>query len=226
MERIIESSVLKKVKPIRDIVYELLRKAILDGKIKPGERIVENDYAEMFHTSRTPIREALRKLEMEGFVEYLPRKGVIVKGFSLSDIIEIYEIRKSLECLAIRHVVAKISGQEIDQIRAIVREMEKANQEDNIEQLVTICQQFHDTILHTSSMPRLTSMINTLQDYLERFKRVTLEKPKRRGNAIKEHQEIFRAIDQRDVNKAEELISQHIEASKRAFLEDYTAQVE
>ena len=226
MERIIESSVLKKVKPIRDIVYELLRKAILDGKIKPGERIVENDYAEMFHTSRTPIREALRKLEMEGFVEYLPRKGVIVKGFSLSDIIEIYEIRKSLECLAIRHVVAKISGQEIDQIRAIVREMEKANQEDNIEQLVTICQQFHDTILHTSSMPRLTSMINTLQDYLERFKRVTLEKPKRRGNAIKEHQEIFRAIDQRDVNKAEELISQHIEASKQAFLEDYTAQAE
>ncbi len=226
MEPIIESSVLKKVKPIRDIVYELLRKAILAGKIKPGERIVENDYAEMFHTSRTPIREALRKLEMEGFVEYLPRKGVIVKGFSLSDIIEIYEIRKSLECLAIRHVVAKISGQEIDQIRAIVREMEKANQEDNIEQLVTICQQFHDTILHTSSMPRLTSMINTLQDYLERFKRVTLEKPKRRGNAIKEHQEIFRAIDQRDVNKAEELISQHIEASKQAFLEDYTAQAE
>lgn len=226
MERIIESSVLKKVKPIRDIVYELLRKAILDGKIKPGERIVENDYAEMFHTSRTPIREALRKLEMEGFVEYLPRKGVIVKGFSLSDIIEIYEIRKSLECLAIRHVVAKISGQEIDQIRAIVQEMEKADQEDNIEQLVTICQQFHDTILHTSSMPRLTSMINTLQDYLERFKRVTLEKPERRGNAIKEHQEIFRAIDQRDINKAEELISQHIEASKRAFLEDYTAQAE
>ena len=226
MERIIESSVLKKVKPIRDIVYELLRKAILDGKIKPGERIVENDYAEMFHTSRTPIREALRKLEMEGFVEYLPRKGVIVKGFSLSDIIEIYEIRKSLECLAIRHVVAKISGQEIDQIRAIVQEMEKADQEDNIEQLVTICQQFHDTILHTSSMPRLTSMINTLQDYLERFKRVTLEKLERRGNAIKEHQEIFRAIDQRDVNKAEELISQHIEASKRAFLEDYTAQAE
>lgn len=226
MERIIESSVLKKVKPIRDIVYELLRKAILAGKITPGERIVENDYAEMFHTSRTPIREALRKLEMEGFVEYLPRKGVIVKGFSLSDIIEIYEIRKSLECLALRHVVAKISGQEIDQIKAIVQEMEKADQEDNIEHLVTICQQFHDTILHTSSMPRLTSMINTLQDYLERFKRVTLEKPKRRGKAIKEHQEIFRAIAQRDVNKAEKLIGQHIEASKRAFLEDYPAQAE
>lgn len=226
MGQIFEYSLLDNVKPIRDIVYEQLRKAILDGNIKPGERIVENDYAEMLNISRTPVREALRKLEIEGFVEYIPRKGVVVKGFSLKDIIEIFEIRKSLECLAIRCVVENITDDDIEKLKEIVRNMEQAGREDNIEGVINICQEFHDTILDVSSMPRLRSMISTLQEYLGRFKRVTLAKTSRRANAIKEHKEILQAIIDRDIDKAEELIVRHIDASKKAFLEGYKISIE
>ncbi len=222
----IEVSMLESVRPIRDIVYDLLRKAILEGDIKPGEHIVENEYAEMLNTSRTPIREALRRLETEGFVEYVPRKGVIVKGFSLKDIIEIYEIRKSLESLAMRHAVRNITDNDIVTLERIVETMEKAHSTGNIEELVSICQKFHDTLLMISSMPRLKTMINTLQEYLEAFKRATLGKESRRKNAIAEHREIFLAVAQRDAVKAEEQIIRHIEASKRSFLENYKISLE
>ncbi len=226
MGRVFEYTDLKNIKPIRDIVYEQLRKAILEGTIKPGERIVENEYADMLNISRTPVREALRKLEIEGFVEYIPRKGVIVKGFSLKDIIEIFEIRKALECLAVKHVVENISDEEIEALKEIIKKMEEAGKEDNYERIVDICQHFHQSILDASSMPRLQSMISTLQEYLERFKRVTLAKDTRRTSAIKEHKEIMQAIIEKDVSKAEELTIKHIDASRKAFLNGYQVNLE
>ena len=86
-------------RPIREIAYEVLKHAIITGEIPAGERIVETDYAERLHISRTPLREALRKLERDGLVEYVLRRGVVVRAFTIADVEEIYTIRNALEML-------------------------------------------------------------------------------------------------------------------------------
>lgn len=209
------------VKPIRDIVYENLRKAILEGKIQPEERIVEKEYAEKLNISRTPIREALRKLEIEGFVEYIPRKGVIVKGFSLKDIMEIYEIRKSLESLAAKHAIKNIDEENIKELKNIIQKMDEAERNGNVDQVYEVCNLYHQVILDISQMPRLKAMVSTLQDYLERFRKVTMAKEIRRMEAIKEHKEILQAIIEKDEQKAEAIVSKHIEGSRKVFLANF-----
>lgn len=209
------------VKPIRDIVYEYLRKAVMDGELKPGERIIEKEYADKMKISRTPIREALRKLETEGFVEYIPRKGVVVKGFTIKDIIEIYAIRKSLESLAMGYVIENIRDQELERLKGLVKKMGEADKECDIEGVFGICQEFNEVLLNASRMPRLTGMINTLHEYLERFRRITMAKASRRTDAIREHNEILQAVIDKDVKKAEKLVWNHLEASQRIFLENF-----
>lgn len=221
MDQIFSEMEISNVKPIRDIVYEQLRKTILAGKMKPGERIVEKEYADKLNISRTPVREALRKLEMEGFVEYIPRKGVIVKEFTLKDIIEIYEIRKSLECLAVKNVIKNIKEDYIDNLKDIVEQMDILEAQGDYEGVFNICNDFHQTILSASEMPRLMNMISTLQEYLERFRRVTMSKDSRRHSAIQEHKEILEAIIDRDVKRAEKLTSEHIEKSRKVFLAEF-----
>jgi DNA-binding GntR family transcriptional regulator len=221
MEHIFEEVAINNVKPIRDIVYEQLRKAILAGNIKPGERIIEKEYADKLNISRTPVREALRKLEIEGFVEYIPRKGVIAKGFSFKDIIEIYEIRRALETLAVKHVIENIDDAYIDALRDIVKQVDVLEEKGDIEGVFNICKNFHETILKASSMPRLVNMINTLQEYLERFRRVTMSKSSRRLMVIQEHKEILQAIIDKDVERAQELTNEHIDKSKQVFFSEF-----
>ena len=105
-------------KPIREIAYETLKHAIITGEIPAGSRIVETDYAERMHISRTPLREALRKLEQDGLVEYVMRRGVIVRAFTMEDVMEIYTIRNSLEMLTLPAIIQKATPQDIAELRA------------------------------------------------------------------------------------------------------------
>lgn len=216
-----ESMDMSNVKPIRDIVYEYLRKAVMEGELKPGERIIEKEYAEKMKISRTPIREALRKLESEGFVEYIPRKGVVVKGFSINDIVEIYAIRKSLEGLAMRYVIENISEQEIERLKGLVEHMEEADKNCEIEDVFRTCQEFNEVILNASRMQRLKTLINTLHEYLERFRRITMAKASRRSDAIKEHKQILQSIIDKDSKLAEKLVWDHLDASQKIFFENF-----
>jgi DNA-binding GntR family transcriptional regulator len=207
------------MKPIRDIVYENLRKAIMDGKLQSGERIVEKEYADRMNISRTPVREALRKLEIEGLVQYIPRKGVVVNGFTKEDVIEIYKIRKNLEALAIRQVVEEITDEELVKLEELVEEMERADKAGDKERVFTTCKEFNELLLNISRMPRLKGMVNMLQEYLERFRRITMSKASRRSSAIKEHRAIFQAIKEKDGRKAETLVWEHLDASEKVFFQ-------
>lgn len=219
MEELFESTYMSNLKPIRDLVYENLRKAIIEGKLKPNERIVEKEYAEKLNISRTPIREALRKLEIEGLVQYIPRKGVVVNTIEEEEIIETYEIRKALEGLAMRYVVKRISDEEIERLKELMDSMEESNRSGDFEGLLDICKEFNEVILNASRMPKVAGLINAMKEQLQRFKRITMSQSVRRSNAIQEHKEIFQAIVNRDSILAERLVIEHLEASQKAFLE-------
>ena len=213
------------LKPIRDIVYETLRTSILKGQLRPGQRLVEKDYAEKYNISRTPIREAIRKLETEGFVEYIPRKGVIVKTFEVSDIIEIFAIRTALESLSIQFVLKNITDKEIAKLRVLVDRMESADESCDMSELINTCREFNEVLLRAGKMPRLTGMINTLQDYLERFREITLAKDSRRNSAISEHKHILQAVIDKDEAKAVLLTVSHLEAAKNSLLTNLGSEV-
>ena len=112
-------------RPIREIAYEVLKKAIITGEIPAGERIVETDYADRLHISRTPLREALRKLERDGLVEYVMRRGVVVRAFTIEDVKEIYTIRNALEMLTLPAIVEKATAEDIASLREKLAEMDK-----------------------------------------------------------------------------------------------------
>ena len=112
-------------RPIREIAYEVLKHAIITGEIPAGERIVETDYAERLHISRTPLREALRKLERDGLVEYVLRRGVVVRAFTIADVEEIYTIRNSLEMLTLPAIIEKATAEDLESLRTQLREMDE-----------------------------------------------------------------------------------------------------
>ena len=109
-------------RPIREIAYEVLKKAIITGEIPAGERIVETDYADRLHISRTPLREALRKLERDGLVEYVMRRGVIVHAFTTEDVEQIYTIRNCLEMLTLPDIIEKATPEDIAHLRVYFKQ--------------------------------------------------------------------------------------------------------
>ncbi len=205
---------LTSTKPIREIIYEFLREAILDGHIKPGERLIERDLAEKFKASRTPIREALRKLETEEFLEYIPRRGDVVKGINLEDIEEVYILREMLEALSIRHSVAKLTEGELEELRRVVEKTRLAQQEDRVDEVIQGLREFDAMLLNASKMKRVESFVNSLQESLRSYRKLNILNPQRREQAVREHQEIFAAIVARDADRAEGLVRRHIQAAR------------
>lgn len=207
------------VKPIRDIVYEYLRTAIINGLIKPGERLVEKEYAEKFNISRTPVREALRKLEIEGLVENIPRKGDIVKGIDLADMLEIFAIRQALEPLIVTTAIENITPDDIENLQAAITIMNSSAHDDDTVTLLAAFQSFNDILINTSQMPRLSAIISQLKDYLGRFRNMSLSDHARRTKAIHEHQEILQAIINQDHEQAGRLVTTHLASARQSLLQ-------
>ena len=218
MNSLIVPSGITDIRPIRDIVYDYLREALVDGVIKPGERIVERTYAEKFNVSRTPIREVLRKLEMEGFVEYIPRRGIVAKGLNASEIEEIYAIRISLERLAIRTAVSKISAAQLNKVKKVHERTVAANESNDVDTVVTQMRKFDDLLFEAANMPKLQKMIAGLQESLRSYRKINLSGGNRRGLAIEEHGEILKAVINRNADLAEQLVIAHIERARNSLL--------
>jgi DNA-binding GntR family transcriptional regulator len=205
-------------KPIRDEVFTSLRNAILSGHFKPGERLVEKDLAEQLDISRTPIREALRKLELEGLVAYEPRKGVVVVGVSSEDALEIYLIRAVLEGLAAKLAANKRSEGELSKLKKLLSEMQECIQKDKINKLTTLHANFHNFIAEVSKSPRLYHMIISLHEYVKNFAEIPCYLPGRLHRGWEEHKEIVDAIDDGNDKKAEYAARNHIMQAKESLL--------
>lgn len=211
MSGLITPEDITRVKPLGDIIYEYLKKAVINGLIEPGERIIERSYAEKFNASRTPIREAIRKLEMEGLVEYVPRCGVVAKKLNPDEFAEIYAILCRLERLAIRAAVNNITQEQIQSLDKVLAKAGSVNQSRNDEQMVEQFRLFDEIILAASKMPLLIKMISRLQESLQRCKQFSLYSMYGRCSAIDEHLKIMQALRAQDAKLAEKLLCEHID---------------
>lgn len=206
------------IQPIREIIYHQLRHLILTGMIKPGEKLIERDIAAKFNTSRTPVREALRKLESEGFVEYIARKGVVVRGFNIGEIQEIFKLRKVLECLAVENAIQNISPAQITRLRDIIKQLDSIDEEGDSGLSLELLHEFDDLIVDAAEMPILKSFLKSLKETLQRYRKLNLAKVSRRTNAVKEHHSILTAIIDHDVRGAEAAVCSHIENAQNELL--------
>ena len=205
-------------KPIREIVLHELRNAIFENKLKQGDRLVENIIASSMGVSRTPVREALRQLEIEGLAINVPRKGTIVTGIAIEDAMEIYDLREVLEGLAVRNACLNISRLEIRRLKEIIDFMEEDIDSKEYED---IHKEFNEIILKASKNKRLVSQLENIYEYLKSLRRISLNGINNRVTALDEHKRIVLAIEQGDEYLAEKEARMHVVKAKERFVKCY-----
>lgn len=205
-------------KPIREIAYDTLKHAIITGEIPAGSRIVETDYAERMHISRTPLREALRKLEQDGLVEYVMRRGVVVRAFTVEDVMEIYTIRNSLEMLTLPAIIEKATPDDVAELRRMLNEMDEFDRQNNIEELSPRARAFHARLTSICGQKRILRVIAGQDEYITRFSAVSISKENRRHAAHEEHYKLVDYVEKKDLESFERLMRKHIERSKQTCL--------
>ena len=206
-------------KPIRDIAYESLKHAIITGELTPGSRIVETVYANKLHISRTPLREALRKLELDGLVTYEHRRGVIVCAFTLSDIEEVFMIRNAMMMLLLPSVVDRATQEDLDALNGVVAQMDAALEKDDCEALAVLNRQFHARLEHISDKKRILSVIDGQEEYIIRFSAIAIASLTHRKAANDEHHEMVELLKNKDLEALKSLMQQHLEDSKQSCLQ-------
>ncbi|MCG0277895.1 MAG: GntR family transcriptional regulator [Thermanaeromonas sp.] len=213
------ASKLENYKPLREIVFETLREAILAGHLKPGERLMEVQLAEEMGVSRTPVREAIRKLELEGLVVMVPRKGAYVADISTKDIADVFEIRGALEALAAALACERITEEELEELERLLVKIAECAEKNDLETLVQLDTQFHDILYRASRNDRLVQIINNLREHIQRFRTSSLATPGRKRETVEEHKALVEAIASRNVELAQRLAQEHIENAENRLLE-------
>ena len=204
-------------KPIRDIVYDYLKKAICRGDLSDGERVAEEDLANRLKVSRTPIREALRKLEVEGLVKHYPRRGVLVKHFSRQEYLEIYQIRLVLEQIAVPYIVANITKSELEQLWNIYESSQLWIENRQLQKIFECEDEFNEIIVKACISSRIGPLLEAQYIYLHRLRKETHQISNRRKEAWEQHLEIIQALERRDINLTREVFLNHTKASMQAF---------
>lgn len=205
-------------RPIREIAYDVLKKAIITGEIPAGERIVETEYADRLHISRTPLREALRKLERDGLVEYVMRRGVVVHAFTTEDVEQIYTIRNSLEMLTLPYIIENATPEDIAALREKLAEMDKFQAVDDVESLSPLARDFHTSLTAISGKNRILRVIEGQDEYIRRFSAMAIKQENRRNAAHEEHHKLVDYVEKKDLANFEKLMRHHIERSKENCL--------
>lgn len=204
--------------PLNQIIYDGLRTAIITGVIPMGERINEKQYAEILNVSRTPVREALRRIQDEGIVEYIPNYGIVVTTFSENDVYEIYQIRTSLDILAAINSMKLMTKADFLEMEDLLDRTDKAQNEGNVKEVIELSKDFNSLIYKFARMSRLETIQNRLRDYLIRFRDISLTASDRRCRALEEHRMIYRCLINGEVEQMKMIITEHLELSRDFIL--------
>ncbi len=205
--------------PLRDVVFQTLRQSILRGELEPGERLMELHLADRLGVSRTPIREAIRKLELEGLVVMIPRRGAIVASITEKDLQDVLEVRRTLEIMAAEIACDRITPEQLAELKEAGMEFRKLKDSDDYTSLAAADVRFHDIIYAATDNQRLISILNNLREQMYRYR---LEYLKDSGSHEKlngEHEVIYRSIEEGNKEAVCEMIGQHIDNQMTAILD-------
>ncbi|WP_058485860.1 GntR family transcriptional regulator [Defluviitalea phaphyphila] len=204
--------------PLRDVVFNTLRKAILSGDLKPGERLMEKQLAEKMGVSRTPVREAIRKLELEGFVVMIPRKGAQVAEITEKDIQDVLEVRGALEALAVKLACSKMSKENLQELEKAMKGFADAADKEDINGMIEKDVEFHDIIFKSTKNEKLIQIVNNLREQIHRYRVAYLKSFDNFRIIQEEHEEILKSIKNRDEKLAEEVAIKHIKNQEQAVI--------
>lgn len=204
--------------PLRDVVFNTLRKAILRGDLKPNERLMELPLAKKLGVSRTPVREAIRKLELEGLVVMYPRRGAKVAQITVKSIRDVLEIRRVLEVLAVTKACKNITQEGIMQLRTALKQFKDVINSEDLTKVAEADVKFHDTIYNATNNPKLIGILNNLREQMYRYRMEYIKDKTSHIMLVKEHEELVNAIVNRDVKNAAKIAEKHIDNQEEAVL--------
>lgn len=196
--------------PLRDVVFNTLREAILKGELQPGERLMELQLASKLGVSRTPIREAIRMLEQEGLAVTVPRKGAEVARMTLKDMEDVLEIREALDELAAQIACERISSEQMNRLMDTKKEFERILASGEVKEIADVDVKFHDIIYEATDNAKLVYLLNNLREQLFRYRVEYLKNPENYPALIQEHEAIVSALEARDKAKVTETMHEHV----------------
>ena len=202
----------------KDRIAAILREEILTRNLKPGQKIMEKELCEKLGVSRTPLREAIRNLEIEGLVESIPNKGSRVKIMTMKDIVNIFELRIELEAMATRKSVPHLTEEELNNLRTLQTELKEATERSAWKEVDLLNKKFHSTLMSQGSNDRLLAIIEQLHQVGSIIRISTFSIPGRSLKGIEEHEAILQAASEKDADVAAALIKRHLENARDTLL--------
>lgn len=205
--------------PLRDVVFNTLRNAILKGELKPGERLMEIQLAQRLGVSRTPVREAMRKLELEGLVLMIPRRGAVVAEITVEDLEDVLEVRAALEELAIRRACIHITEEQLCELKNAAAAFKNGLENNDLLICVEADMDFHEIIYQAAQNKRLLQMLLNLREQMYRYRLEYLKDRRMHKMLVEEHETIRHALKKHDVEKAGKAMRIHIENQKDSMVQ-------
>jgi len=218
----LKRKIIEKHQTLREKILETIRDAILKGSLKPGEKVAEPELAERFGISRTPIREAFRQLESEGYLTVIPRKGAVVAALSEKDVDEFYAIKSILEGYAAELAATRLSQKEIEKLQAINEKLRNLAAEGDVKNFYRAHNEFHDLFIKAADNQKLAELIQQLGMKFLRLRMASLSAPGRMNISVAEHERLIEAFKMQDGHLAESLVKKTAAIGGRVLLEMMT----
>lgn len=205
--------------PLRDVVFNTLRQAILTGELKPGERLMEIHLANKLGVSRTPIREAIRKLELEGLVIMIPRRGAEVAQITEKSMKDVLEVRRALDVFSVELACERITKEELARLKEACDRFEEATKTKDTKIIAQADVALHDIIVEATGNKRLMQLVNNLAEQMYRYRFEYIRDVKGHEKLVEEHRVIYESIRRKDPETAAEAVKKHIDNQEKSIME-------
>lgn len=204
--------------PLRDVVFNTLRQAILTGELKPGERLMEIHLANKLGVSRTPIREAIRKLELEGLVTMIPRRGAEVAQITEKSMNDVLEVRRAMDALCVELACDRITPEELEQLKEACDAFEAAVKTSDVKKIAQADVALHDIIVRATGNQRLIQLVNNLSEQMYRYRFEYIKDSSQHERLVEEHRIIYQSIVQKDKETASQAAKTHIDNQEKSII--------